>query len=259
MQDNFICKSYDFAPDVTNITFKPAGGGFNQKGGIGSAPIMYRGGNINIQTHPLVSAFGYSDGQGQMYKADPSLTFNLKRNNTQDRAFMEGLTKLEDLIVQTAYDKRVEWNLFGNNRNADKATIADVRAKFVPILRRDKDDKYPPSFKVSFNTKRESGLILTECVNENGDKIIPSVATMPKRSKNVLDLQAKCVWISGDGKFGLKFKMQKVQVFPEDEEQARRVNDEEDDDTTILGSVQKDRPKLGSGKCLLKDDSDEDD
>lgn len=208
--DYFIHKASEFNPTVRNISFKPVGFG---TGGFGTALITHNNSSINLQTHALTTPFGYSDGSGGKWgRQKPFIQFNLYPDREEDQQMLEGLNKLSELIIQTAFDRRVEWNLFPSQRKAQAATIEDVREKFNPIVRPGRGD-YPPTFKVSFGMKKD-GTVFTPCHDEANELIIASEATIPRFSRCACDLQAKTIWISGDGKFGIKFTLQKIQVLP---------------------------------------------
>jgi hypothetical protein len=273
MEEHLIHKANAFNPTVSNVDFKPVGFG---AGGFGTAMIMYHKSSINIQTHQLTSPFGYSDGFGD--KKDPNVQFNLYTSNPDDAAFIKGMKQLEDLIVQTAFDRRVEWRLFNNRSASDNATLEQVRAKFNTVIKPGKGD-YPPTFKASFMKDRSSGEVNTPCYDHDNKPIVPSPGTIPRRSRNMVDLQAKTVWISNDGKFGIKWNIQKLQVFPPKESQDQRQqyvpkpafsrvtplaqmrSPKEDDDEGELIDDDSDivMPKMNlpSGKCLLRDEDDE--
>jgi hypothetical protein len=262
--DIFIHTVDDFNPNEGNIEFR--GATFNGSSGFGTVIIMYDKSSINIQTHLLFAPFGYNDGQGQIYEAKPSIQFNLYEDNDKDVKLISSLRVLEDIIVQTAFERRIEWQLFSSQKKARDATIEEVREKFNSIIKPGKGE-YPPTLKVGFLNGRD-GKISTLVVDESGDPIEVNSITLPRRCRGICNLQAKTIWISKDGKFGIKFNLQRLQVTPptQREDNSRPTgrkttslmtnvvskydNDDDDDD--------KDKPALPTGKCVMRDDDDDD-
>jgi hypothetical protein len=149
-----------------------------------------------------------------------------------------------------AWENRVAWNLFGNQTEAQRATLADVKAKFNPIVKDSKNENYPPTFKASFEMKydketKESSM-KTQCTNDRNIDIEPDESTIPRRSKVILQIRIKSLWISPlpDRKFGVKLFIERIKVYPPE--------DNNNDGGSQLGSG------LPSGKCLLEDSDDED-
>ncbi len=249
MEDHIVCKASEFSPNNTNTIIKPAGFGGS---GFGTAVIQYNKSSINIRTHALVTPFGYSDG---LYgnKKNPNVVVNLYQSRDEDKAFYDGIKQLEEILIQTAFDRRQEWRLFSNSMETKDATVEQVRAKLSPIVRESNGD-YSPTFKGAFLKDYTSGEVKTPCYNQNNGFIEPCIETIPRRSKCLMDLQAKKVWISPEGKFGLKFEIQKIQVLPPDEQPTPRPVS-----FTPVSSVPISTPKLNlpQGNCCLLDSDDE--
>ncbi len=241
MEDFYITKSWDFNPTLENINFKHPG--FSQSG-FGSVSIDYNNGSINIQTHELASPFGFSKGVSR-YGSDPHVALNLNPNEDNDRIFLKSLEELEKIIIRNAYEHRVEWGLFNSRMEADSASMEDIRNKFSRMIRPSKGN-YPPTLRISFLTNKDKSSITTPCHDVNNVTIIPSEKTIPRRSRCICDIQGKMIWISPDGKFGLKWKMTKLKVIPSvDNQMSYHVQDNSHD------------VNLPAGKCLLDDEDDE--
>lgn len=208
---HIISKSYDFKPTTANLEFGKAS--FNNAG-YGNVSLSYNGNILNFQTHKMMSPFGFSLGPPAATRPDPQCQFNLLHKIPKDKATYDGLRMLEELIIAEAFQHRDEWKLFGNKTESAAATLEQVRAKFVPIIRLSKNPNYPDTFGASFIKKFNSNEITTVVHNENNEQIMPNEQTIPRRSMIISDVQTRQVWISPAGKFGVKFNIQKMKVYP---------------------------------------------
>ena len=117
---------------------------------------------------------------------------------------------------------RQEWALFGNQTETSNATLEDVRSKFVPFIRPNKNPDYPDTLKLAFKTytdkKTGKTKVTTDC-HDAENKPVKKIdeESIPKRSQVLLVIQAKNVWVSPEGTFGLKWHIARCRVYPPEE------------------------------------------
>lgn len=248
MESSIFTKSHEFNPTADNLTLLQANYG-KTPDGWGSVEIRYMLNSLHIQTPKLTTPFGFSRGYGGTGK-DLNIQVNLDTNTEKSTAFLNGLKMFENTIVKMAWENRVAWNLFGNQTEAQRATIADVKAKFNPVVKVSKNENYPDTLKASFDMKfdqeTKQNTMKTQCTNDRNEDIEPDETSIPRRAKCILQLRIKSLWISPlpDRKFGCKFLIERIKVYPPEE-------NNNDDPDSKLGSG------LPSGKCLLDDSDDE--
>lgn len=250
MESSIFTKSHEFNPTMDMLTLHAANYGKNPEGW-GSADIRYNLLPLHIQTPKLTTPFGFSRGFGDSGK-DLNIQVNLDSNTEKSSAFVKGLRMMETTIIKVAWENRVAWNLFGNQTEAQRATLADVKAKFNPIVKDNKNENYPPTLKASFEMKfdrdtKESSL-KTQCTNDRNIDIEPTERTIPRRAKVILQLRIKSVWISPlpDRKFGVKFFIERIKVYPP-----------EDNFNGGDGESKTNSDPMPTGTCLLEDSDDE--
>jgi hypothetical protein len=247
MESSIFTKSHEFNPTSDNLTLLSANYGKNPEGW-GSVEIRYMLNSLHIQTPKLTTPFGFSRGFGGTGK-DLNIQVNLDSNTEKSAAFLTGLRMFETTIIKMAWENRVAWNLFGNQTEAQRATLADVKAKFNSIVKDNKNDNYPPTLKASFDMKYDhetkQTTMKTQCTDDKNVDIEPSESTIPRRAKCILQLRIKSLWISPvpDRKFGCKFLIERIKVYPPE--------DSTDDPDRKVGDG------LPIGKCLLDDSDDE--
>ena len=254
MQSSIFTKSHEFNPNIENLNFSQPDFGKDPQG-FGTVNLKYYLNVLHIQTPKMYTPFGFSRGipGTQSFGRDLNIQFNLDSSTEKLVSFLKGLRQLEDVICRVAWENRVEWNLFGNRTEAARATLQDVRAKFSPLIRESNSGDYPPTLKLGFEMKynRETGerSIKTECHDERNVDIEPSEETIPRRSKCILQIKARSLWISPgpDRKFGVKFVIERIKVYPPEETPVGNGNG-----SLGVGAG------LPSGQCLLDDSDDED-
>jgi hypothetical protein len=254
MQSSIFTKSHEFNPTIENITFSQVDFGKNPQG-FGTVNLKYYLNVLHIQTPKMYTPFGFSRGipGTQSFGKDLNIQCNLDSSTEKLVAFLRGLKQLEEVICRVAWENRVEWNLFGNRTEAARATLEDVKEKFSPLVRESRSGDYPPTLKLGFEMKydRETNerSIKTECHDERNADIEPSEDTIPRRSKCILQIKARSVWISPgpDRKFGVKFVIERIKVYPPEESKVGNG----------VGIVSG-GSGLPSGQCLLDDSDDED-
>tara|TARA_R100001163_G_C5068366_1_gene208515 strand:+ start:6944 stop:7711 length:768 start_codon:yes stop_codon:yes gene_type:complete len=254
MQTSIFTKSHEFNPSLENLNFLEAD--FGKKGdGFGTVRFKYYLNALKIQTPKLYTPFGFSQGipGTASFGRDFNCQFNLDSSTQKIKAFLNGLRQFQDVLVRVAWENRVQWKLFGSRLQCEKATLEDVRKKLSPIVREPRDDRYPPTLKLSFELKydKETRIpsIKTECHNDKNEDIEPSESTIPRRSNCILQIKAPTVWISPgpDRKFGVKFLIERIKVYQPEEAQGG----------SAVGSGFSSGVGLPSGECLLDDSDDE--
>lgn len=247
---SIFVKAQDFKPTISNVKFGDCEWGST---GYGSVSLKYKGFDLLIKCPRLTSPFGFSKGWPDTpnYGKDFSIQFNIEPTTQKTKALYDGLVELQDVIVQHAYENRVQLGLYGNQTEAEKATLDDVREKFTPIIKPPKEgSNFPPTFKTGFrqyydkNTKKPK--ITAECHDEDNEAITPSEETIPRRSQCIPIIRGKNIWISPQGRFGVKWQIERIKVYKPDE--------------TAVSAKAEAEPgsqRMVSGQCLL--DSDDED
>lgn len=220
MQSSIFTKSHEFNPTIENMTFHEVDWGKGNSGW-GSVNFRYYLNPLHIQTPKLTTPFGYSEGNPNYSNKDYNCQFNLDPKTEKIQAFQNGLRQFEQTLIRTAWENRVAWNLFGNQTEANNATLNDVKAKFSPIVRESRNGEYPPTLKLAFDTRYNKETadrsIKTECHDSKNQEITPSTETIPRRSQCILQIKANSIWISPDRKFGVKFAIERIKVYPPEE------------------------------------------
>lgn len=247
MQSSIFTKSHEFNPTLSTITFQDVKRGST---GYGNVTYKYMINDLLIQTPKMTTPFGFSSGYPGGSGTDYNCQFNLDSNTTKKKAFRDSLEELEDIVLKYAYEKRIEWALFGNQTEAENATLDDVRDKMTKIVRPSKNPMYSPTFTAKFkkrkNKESDKWEIQTECTDEKNQAIEPSIDTIPPRSQCILIIRGKPIWISPEGKFGLTWQIERMKVYAPE-----KSNYDGGEASFSAG------PKMPTGSCLL-DDSDED-
>lgn len=243
-------KAQDFHPTIDNVDFNNPEWSST---GYASLNLKYRSFELILQSPQLMAPFGFSRGMpnSSSFNKDFNLQFNLDSATKKTQAFYQGLSELEDVIVRHFYHNRVQLGIYGNQTEAEKATLEDVRKKFSPIIRQAKPGSgYSPTFKVNFRTFYEHETkkvsIITTCDDHNKETIIPTEETIPRFSKCVCRIQLKNMWISPKGTFGVKWQINQL-----------KVCEKENSGTTSFSSTDNTNSKMITGECLL--DSDDED
>jgi len=240
-QPSFFIKSHEFAPSSDSIKFEEVLWGNT---GFGSVTYKYNNNNLLIQTPKLRTPFGFSKGvpNTPSFGKDFNCQFNLDSITQKNKSFLDSLLEFEKVIVQYAFDHRTEWQLFGNQSESQRATLKDIQARFTPTVKPSKDGRFAPSIKFSFNTRTDKETkiieIKTICHDDTNTEIIPSETTIPRNAQCILIVSGKQIWISPDRKFGIKWQIDRIKVYPPE-----------------VNVIQNAGSGLPSGTCLI--DSDE--
>ena len=184
-----------------------------------------------------------------------NVQFNIEATTPKTKALYDGLVDLQEVVINHAYENRIQWGLFGNQTEAERATLDDIREKFTLIVRPPKaGSTFPPTCKTSFklyydkNTKKPR--ITTECFDSDNNEIDPSKETIPPRSECIPIIRATNIWISPQGRFGLKMQIDRIKVYaPDPGSKVGWGGDEVD--TSGAGKM------MITGQCLLDSDSED--
>ena len=251
MQSSIFVKSHEFDPTLQTVTFQDIKWG---SGGYGNVVYKYCLNDLLIQTPKLTTPFGFSRGvpNTNNYGHDYNCQFNLDSNTQKTKAFLESLQNFEKVILDYAYDKRVEWGIFGNQTEAERATLDVMKGKMTPIVKPSRDPRYAPTLQTKFRKRKDKDndewVITAECHDEKNKEIVPSEETIPRRSQCIMVLRGRPLWISPEGKFGVSWQIERMKVYPPEERPS--YGGEE----SFVGEVS---GKMPVGSCLL--DSDDED
>lgn len=238
-------KASEFEPNLNNVKFGNPEWGST---GYGSVSVKYNGFDLLIKAPRLTTPFGFSRGipNTNSYGKDFNIQFNLESNTQKTKAFYDGIIALEEVIIRHAFENRVAWGLFGNQTEAEKATLDDIREKFTPIIRLPKEgSNFPATFKMGFrmfyNKDTKKPKITTECHNEDNNEIEPNEENIPRRSQCIPIVRGKNIWVSPNGRFGLKWQIERIKVYKSSEIAANNEDNPEQ--------------RMVTGQCLLDSDS----
>ena len=230
------CK--DFFPSTETVTF---GQKKNLDNGSSRVPLKYDGNQLWMMSYKHRNPFGLSRGMpnSENYGKKLMCSLSFDRRSNRGKAFYDAMKQFEEVLIQTAYEKRVEWGLCLAAESAE-TTERDIRKMFNRMIRVAKDKEgnpievYEPTFRVEFNvTKDEStGLVngvRTEVYNERQEKVDPvDESTIPMGSEAKCIMGAPHVYVQPGKSFGVTWKLHQLRVFP--------------------GS------RLPTGRCLIRDD-----
>jgi len=233
-------KSYNFKPTKDKLTIFPAK--FKQSGN-GEVSMHYNGCFICIQTHKMITPFGYSSGFGDRF--DPHLNVNMDMSD-KSQQFLQGVENLEELIILHAFEKRREWGFFHNSTEADQANLDDFRLRFRSSIRPSKDGRYPPTMKFAFETsgykKGEKPHIVTTVKDSNNENT--NAEDIQRRSQIIIVTENPTIWISNKGSFGLNWKIETIKVYPPENYEPKNNNVS--------------RPVIPTGQLLIAESDSED-
>lgn len=202
--------------------------------------LAYKGKPIVLQTPEMVAPYGLSkwDNDGKSpAKYTLDLSFKGMESREMLKRFHDSLDEFDKVMLKNGLEHSEEWF-------KKKHPASVIEALYTCVIRRSKDDKYPPTFKMTVpydnNNMDPTGGICFKC------KVFDKT-TREKLDLNVLNLkqarvtaivQCTGVWIAG-GKFGTTWKVVQLRAeqtskIPEyafrDIEGDNADLDEEDDD-----------------------------
>lgn len=234
---SIFIKSHEFAPTQNSISFEDVNW---SNTGFGTVNFKYNSNNLLIQTPKLRTPFGFSKGvpNTPSFGKDFNCQFNLDSSSQKSKSFHDSLVAFENLLIKYAFDHRIELGLFTNQTEAERATLKDVQTKYSSMIKASKDPRFPPSIKFSFRTKKNEDTkkieITTECNDDKNGEIEASEDTIPRNSHCILIISCKSIWISPDRKFGIKWQIERIKVYPPEQSSSS--------------------PGLPSGTCLIDSD-----
>lgn len=163
-----------------------------------------------LQTPQLTSPYGLSkwdnDGKGP---AKYTLDLSFKGMETRElvQNFYQALTDFDGLLIENGLALSDEWF-------KKKYTSKDVvEALYTPVVRRSKDDKYPPTFKMTIPYDAATGEFTCKVYDKTTKQPVDLNSVNLKAAKVTAIAQCTGVWIAG-GKFGSTWKAVQLLVEP---------------------------------------------
>lgn len=207
--------------DVNQLAFSEPQSGF--RGGQ-TVALSFQDEKIIIQTPRMRMPFGISSFQGQGYTSY-SIDFSL-----QDRDdFKKFIQDLHGAVLNQAMLKRSEW--FHSSSMA-RETIEEY---FYSGIRDDPKGRYASTFKI--NLQIYDGKTKTDFFNHNGDEI--TFQDVSKGSAGVAVIELVGLWFQNK-KFGLKWNVTQVKVFPDEQQMAHQgfMMIDDDDESSTAPAIQ---------------------
>jgi hypothetical protein len=128
-----------------------------------------------------------------------SLDLSFDPDNIESAAFMEAMTQLDDLVVNTVAENSKEW--LGKKFNV--AVLKE--ALYKPVVRPGKEP-YPATMKLKILTKSD-GSFVPEAYNMQRERV--SLDTIEKGQKVLAIIDLNQIWFI-DNKFGVTIRLQQV-------------------------------------------------
>lgn len=178
--------------------------------------ISYNEKPIILQTPEMIAPYGMSkwdnDGKGP---AKYTLDLSFKGMDSRDtlKKFHTSLTDFDSFLVNGGLVNSEEWF-------KKKYTSKDVvEALYTCSLRRSKDDKYPPTFKMTIPYDHSTNEFRCKVFDKNTKELVNLNTVNLKGAKVTSLVQCTGVWIAG-GKFGSTWKVVQLRV-----EQTSKITD----------------------------------
>jgi hypothetical protein len=219
--------------------------------------VSYNGAPLVLQTPEMVAPYGMSkwdnDGKGP---AKYTLDLSFKGMDTRDhlKTFNNALQDFDSLLVNGGLSNSDEWF-------KKKITSKDVvEALYTCVLRRSKDDKYPPTFKMTVPCDPSTGDFRCKVFDKNTKDPLDLTKVNLKGARVTAIVQCTGIWIAG-GKFGSTWKIVQLRVeqtakiteYAFKEIAGDKVDDiDSSDDDDDAGDIIKDAPVINN----KDDDSD---
>jgi hypothetical protein len=235
------CK--DFTPTKENFKFGEFKVLKNQSGRI---PFKYNNEKLWIETRRHRNPFGLSRGRPEdeeNYNKKITCSLSFDMNTKSGKAFHDNMIAFQEVLIDTAYENRVAWQLC-KPALAAKTTREMIERMFNPVVRvpQDKDGNiipmYPPTFRVELYSVKDDATgkvkgVTTEVYDQVGsklEKIDESTITPGSEAKVIMG--AMHIYVIPQSRFGISWRLHQLRIFP--------------------GAT------LPTGKCLLRDDDVED-
>jgi hypothetical protein len=229
--------------------------------------LSYNEKPLVLQTPEMVAPYGMSkwdnDGKGP---AKYTLDLSFKGMDTRDllKKFYTSLQEFDSNMVKGGLQHSEEWF----KKKYQSAEV--VEALYTCVVRRSKDDKYPPTFKMTVPYDNNTGEFRVKVFDKVSKKQVDLNDVNLKGAKVTALVQCTGVWIAG-GKFGTTWKVVQLRVEQsakiteyafrdiegdkaDDLEEEEEEDDEDDDDVEVkpVGSVKEDDDFVDSEDELEK-------
>lgn len=230
--------------------------------------LSYKGKPIVLQTPEMIAPYGLSkwDNDGKS-PAKYTLDLSFKGMESRDmlKKFYEAMEDFDKVMMKNGLEHSEEWF-------KKKHPESVIEALYTCAIRRSKDDKYPPTFKMTVpydnNNMDPTGGVCFRC------KVFDKV-TKEKLDLNVLNLkqarvtaivQCTGVWIAG-GKFGTTWKVlqlraeqtSKIPEYAFRDIEGDNADLDEDDEDDMDNDIPKRKSSTDDSDDDFIDDDEEDD
>lgn len=194
--------------DINRITFSKPN---VLKSGAKQAYVNYDGGKLLLQTPAKVALpFGVSAFEDKTKPQVPpvfslDLSFRGAEHDGPLKTFYESMEALDKVMIDAAFTNSVAW--FGKEKKRDVIE----EELYSPIIKRAKDDKYPPTMKLKL-PQRDGAFdakFYDEGRNQFNDFDIKDI--LPRNSTVTCIIQCAGVWFAA-GKFGLTWRAVQVMI-----------------------------------------------
>lgn len=194
--------------DINRISFSKTN---VLKSGAKQAYVNYDGGKLLLQTPAKISLpFGVSSFEDKTKPQVPpvfslDLSFRGSEHDSNLKTFYDSMEAIDKLMIDAAFTNSVAW--FGKEKKRD--VIAEEL--YSPIIKRSKDDKYPPTMKLKL--PQRDGAFEAKFYDE-GRKLFSNFDIkdiLPRNSTVTCIIQCAGVWFAA-GKFGLTWRAVQVMI-----------------------------------------------
>ncbi len=194
--------------DISRISFSKPN---VLKSGAKQAYVNYDGGKLLLQTPAKVALpFGVSAFEDKTKPQVPpvyslDLSFRGAEHDGPLKTFYESMEALDKLMIDAAFTNSVAW--FGKEKKRDVIE----EELYSPIIKRAKDDKYPPTMKLKL-PQRDGAFdakFYDESRNQFNNFDIKEI--LPRNSTVTCIIQCAGVWFAA-GKFGLSWRAVQVMI-----------------------------------------------
>ena len=231
--------------------------------------LSYKGKPIVLQTPEMIAPYGLSkwDNDGKI-PSKYTLDLSFKGMDSRDmlKKFYDAMEEFDKSMLNSGFERSEEWF-------KKKHPSSVIEALYTCVVRRSKDDKYPPTFKMTVPYDANSmdptgGVCFTTKVFDkvSKNKLDLNIVNL-KQARVTAIVQCTGIWIAG-GKFGttwkaLQLRVEQTSKIPEyafrDIEGDNADLDEEDDEDDIDDVVNTSKTNDEDSDDFIEDDDDAED
>lgn len=222
--------------------------------------VSYNKKKLIMQTPEMVAPFGLSKWNNEGKANDKySLDLSFKGKETRDVLvkFYDGFKSFDKKLVEDGLKHCQTW------LKKQYKSLDVVEALYTPIVKHAKDDKYPPTFKL---TLPHNGSQFTCDVYDCNRNLVDITSLETKGARVSAIIQCVGIWIAGS-KYGCSWKVLQMKVTPPstikgyafkelNDKVEDEISDDEDDGDHVGGD---DAKTLMADVAAAKLDDDEDD